>query len=249
MIRREENGLVWWEFELLADYPVRHAIFTRHGGVSPAPYSSLNLASTVGDIQKNVEENLTRMQGVLSVSQLHTAQQCHGDVLQAVSKENLGYPIFCDGLHTSLKEVGLVVRHADCQPALFYDPKNHVAASVHCGWRGSVQNIYAATVNQLVHTYRTDPQDLLVCIGPSLGPKNAQFLNYQTELPPSFWPFQVKPCYFDFWAISRWQLETAGVLPHHIQIAEMDTYAQTDQFFSHRKEKLTGRNAVVIALH
>lgn len=248
MIRREVDGVVWWEFELLADHPVRHGIFTRHGGVSRVPFTSLNVGLSVGDNPADVQTNIERIGASLSTSTLHYALQCHGKDLQHVDADTLSVAAYCDGLHSALPEIGLLIKHADCQPTLFYDPVRHVAANVHSGWRGSVQNIYGETVQALVATHGCNPKDLLVCVGPSLGPKNAQFIHYRTELPEHFWAFQPEPNYFDFWNISRFQLEQAGVLPGNIQIAEIDTFDATEDFFSHRKEKSTGRNATVIVL-
>jgi copper oxidase (laccase) domain-containing protein len=97
--------------------------------------------------------------------------------------------------------------------------------------------------------YLSDPKDLLVCISPSLGPESAEFIHYKTELPESFWQFRQKDNFFDFWNISKWQLTEAGILPHHIQMAEMDTYLLGDQFFSYRRDKTTARQATFSMLH
>src|SRR5690606_29333339 len=105
-----------------------------------------------------------------------------------------------DGMMTAQEGTGLLIRHADCQAAIFYDPKRRVIANIHCGWRGSVQNIYQKTVTQMEERYGTRARDLFVCIGPSLGPYHAEFIHYKEEIPPSFWAFQVRPNHFDFWA-------------------------------------------------
>jgi len=101
-------------------------------------------------------------------------------------------------------------------------------------------------------TYGSQPSDLLVCVSPSLGPDHAEFTNYRTELPEDLWKFRLKQHHFDFWAMSRWQLMKAGVLPQHIQVAEVDTYANPD-YFSHRyatyhQLRQCGRQATVCAL-
>ena len=76
----------------------------------------------------------------------------------------------------------------------------------------------------------------------------ADFINYKKELPEQFLEFEVAPFYFDFWKISMWQLQLAGVLPHHIEIASKCTYSDSDNFFSYRREGVTGRNATMIWL-
>ena len=140
------------------------------------------------------------------------------------------------------------MNHADCQVAIFFDPVKKVVANVHCGWQGNVQNIYAQVIQHLEAEYGSAVEDLLVCISPSLGPENAEFINHRSELPSSFYPFQIKPNYFDFWEISKMQLKKAGVLGHHIEIAQMCTFSGEKDFFSHRRDKETGRNGTVVAL-
>jgi YfiH family protein len=166
---------------------------------------------------------------------------------------SLDYPIvedtpLSDGISTQRPHVALMVTQADCQAAIFYDPINHVLSNVHSGWRSSVLNIYGATVEHMKHVYGSKPEDLLVCVSPSLGPESSQFINYKTELPEAFWEFQVKPLYFDFWSISEEQLKRAGVLSHHIQIAGIDTYANEEDYFSYRRSNKCGRQGTVCAL-
>lgn len=144
--------------------------------------------------------------------------------------------------------LGLTILHADCQVALFYDPIQHAITVTHCGWRGSVQNIYQESIAAMRSLYGTKAENLLVGISPSLGPSASQFIHYQRELPESFYPFQVKPLYFDFWAISKWQLRECGVLPHHIEIAEICTYSHPEDFFSYRRIKTSGRHATIASL-
>jgi len=110
-----------------------------------------------------------------------------------------------------------------------------------------VQNIYAKTIQKLTEL-GSKPKDLLVCISPSLGPEKAEFINHKTELPESFLPFQVKENYFDFWEISKWQLEEAGVQEKNIEIARICTFCDEKDFFSYRRDTKTGRTGTVIAL-
>lgn len=247
MITKELNGLRWHEFELIADCPIIHATFTRHGGCSSGPLASLNIGKSVGDDIDNVHQNVKKMKEALNLHQFHSVKLCHSADVVSLSKENCASNSLCDAITTNIPEQGLMISHADCQTAIFYDPINHALANVHCGWRGNVKNIYRATVQHMQKTYHSKPENLLVCIGPSLGPDNSEFINYKQELPETFWHFQFKTHYFDLWAISEWQLKQAGILPHHIQVAAIDTYA-SDDYFSFRRSKITGRQATVCAL-
>jgi copper oxidase (laccase) domain-containing protein len=122
-------------------------------------------------------------------------------------------------------------------------------ANVHAGWRGQVKQIYRITLDKMACVFGTRPEEVLVCISPSLGPDHSEFIHYQEELPTDFLLFQTKPTYFDLWAISQYQLESCGVLPHHIEIAKIDTYAHPDDFFSYRREKATGHTDPITGSH
>lgn len=245
MIRKEKQGIHWLEFELLADLPyLRHGVFLRHGGHSQGLYTSFNLCPYVGDNLQHVAANLSDAVDIMGVSKFIWGQQHHGKMIADANDANLR----CDGLTTATPKQGLLIHHADCQAAIFVDPVQRAIANVHSGWRGSVQNIYAEAVAYMQRHYQSHPADLLVCISPSLGPQNAEFIHYRQELPEAFWEFQVKPNYFDFWAISTMQLKQCGVLDHHIQIAGISTYAHPEDYYSYRYSKIRGGHGTVVAL-
>lgn len=233
MLKKNKNDISWLEFELLAEAKLKHGVFL----------SELNFGS---HDENTVLKRREHVKSILNIPSLVSGKQCHGKKVSMVFQE--GDNPTCDALATSMPNLGLLLCHADCQASIMYDPINHAVANIHSGWRGSVQNIYAETVSFMKNSFGTNPKDLLVAISPSLGPENAEFIHYRTELPEAFWNFQVKPNYFDFWAISRWQLASCGILPHHIQVAEIDTYADQKKFFSYRRDRTTGRNGTVVAL-
>lgn len=249
MRRVEKNGLQWLEFDQLADIKgLRHGVFLRHGGHSTGNFDSLNLSTRIGDEPASVSRNLHKVQEALQAQNLVWAEQCHGKHVHHIKEQ--AHKIYSEGdaLTTALPGVGLVVHHADCQAAIFYDPMRRAIANAHSGWRGSVQNIYGEVIRSMQETYGSNPADLLVCISPSLGPQSAQFINYKTELPEKFWEFQHKPLYFDFWEISKMQLKQCGVLGHHIEVASICTYTNPQDYFSYRFNKNCGRNGTVICL-
>lgn len=250
MIRKKKGNIEWLEFELLAECPrLTHAVFLRKGGIShEVQYSSLN-ALSYGDDPKYVSENRKRMCAILNINHLVFSKHAHDkhvvNVKIAKNKKYSGY----DALMTQCHNVGLMITHADCQAAIFYDPLHNVCANVHAGWRGQVKNIYQNTVLKMKEEFSTNPKDLLVCISPSLGPENAEFINYRTEFPKEFWDFETKANHFNLWAIARYQLENEGILSHHIQIAELDTFAHPEDFFSYRREKKQGRSEKITGAH
>jgi YfiH family protein len=255
MQRQKSDGIEWLEFDLLQDIPrLKHAVFLRHGGYSEGPYASLNVDFSVGDKEEHVQANLQRIKTQLQQqnsnwNHLVRGKACHGKSIAVVNAQSPEEVIDFDGLMTATPGVSLLMKHADCQIALFYDPKNHAIANIHAGWRGSVVNIYGETVQQMQKIFGSNPANLLVCISPSLGPDEAEFMHYRRELPEEFWPFQVRPTYFDFWAISEHQLQAAGILPHHIEVARLSTYSNSYDFFSYRRDKITGRHATCITLN
>ncbi len=234
MKRKKKNGIVWLEFELLGLFPeVKQAVF-------------LNLE--LGE--KSSPENLKHALKLLEIEKGVKLKQCHKADIKEVRgvDQTLTHFDDFDGVVTNQKEIGLLIRHADCQGAIFYDPVNHALGNVHCGWRGSVLNIYQKIIIKMKTLYGTDPSDLIVCIGPSLGPENAEFKHYKEELPESFWEFQVRPTYFDFWEISRMQLTKAGVPKEQIEIAEICTYENHKEYFSYRRNKATPHHGTLVAL-
>ncbi len=254
MQRFLQDGLEWLEFNLLADIPhLKHAVFLRHGGYSQGPFCSLNTSYDVGDEISHVNANLALIQMHLQQNipialKLIWAKQQHGKHINHIHRNSPHETLDCDALVTTDPGLVLMIKHADCQAAIFYDPTHHAVANIHAGWRGSVLNIYAEAIRYMQNSFGSRPEDLLVCISPSLGPDDAEFIHYSQEFPEEFWGFQAKPNYFDFWAISEYQLQLAGILPHHIEIARMSTYSNLQDYFSYRHDHIAGRHGTCVLL-
>jgi YfiH family protein len=244
-------------FAVLSRVPgLVHGVFGRHGGVSQPPYDTLNVAWSNGDNPDAVCENLARVQRTIGTPRLVAARQVHGTDIQVVdatmlaqATERFGVLLVppADALVTRLSGIGLLIKIADCQAVFLVDPRRKVLANVHCGWRGSVQNILGKVVQLLEERFQCHPADLLAAISPSLGPCCAEFRHYREELPESLWSFRQELQHFDFWAISRWQLRNAGLRAEHIEVAGRCTVCEHDRFFSYRAAKVTGRMAAVLA--
>lgn len=232
---------------------VPHGMFRRSGGTSSAPFASLNFSEHIGDRQERVQTNRTLAIGALQLRSLVAVRQVHADRVLVVDQEHThgeleGY----DAIISTLAGVGLLIQQADCQAVLLHAPQQEVVAAVHCGWRGSVTDIIGKTIHCLQSACGVNPADLRAAISPSLGPCCAEFIHYQRELPAWMHAFQVRPAYFDFWAISRRQLMTAGVPAKQIDIAAVCTRCDHN-FFSYRRAQqedngITGRNGSIIGL-
>jgi len=248
----EINGLPCYRSSLLALFPeVAHGFFTRLGGGSRGPYESLNLSFTVGDLPEQVAANRRRVQEALGLETLAGALQVHGrrEAVIPHLPANPGLEVpEVDILITRQPRVGLLIKQADCQAVMLYDPRRRVAANVHCGWRGNVQNVLGEAVQALRERCRCRAEDLYAVIGPGLGPCCAEFRHFREEFPPGLWTYQARPAYFDLWRLSRKQLEGAMVPPSHIEVAGLCTRCHPQSFFSYRRDKITGRQGAVIAL-
>jgi polyphenol oxidase len=250
---RSENGLSLLQFDILKQHKkITHAFFTREGGISQSPYHSLNVSLSCGDDENIVTINKQKVKN--TIEYIHGSKVVltrpmleHGIEIKEITPGNCHALHTCDVMVTKYPNIALMITHADCQAAFIYDPIQHVVANIHSGWRGNVQNIYQTSVEYLKRVHHSKPENLIACIGPSLGPESSQFLNYKTELPSSFLDFQIKPLYFDLWAISQHQLIEAGLKPEHVQVAKIDTFKDPN-FFSYRRDKPTGRNPAIVVL-
>ncbi|MBU2551800.1 MAG: polyphenol oxidase family protein [Proteobacteria bacterium] len=252
----QNNGLVYYGFDLFAPFEeLVHGVFTRHGGVSPPPCEGLNLAFLDADREDNVRTNLDLAAEALDLDGLCFAGQVHGDRVLVVgngdgcrprsrAEVRRGY----DALITRRPGMGLLVKLADCQGVLLYDPRTRTLGLVHSGWRGSVKNILGLTVSRMVEAFGVRPEDLRAGISPSLGPCCAEFVHYQNELPRDFWDYEVGDRRFDFWAISRDQLRAAGLKTEHIETAGLCTKCNGLTFYSYRRDPVTGRFGLIAGL-
>ncbi len=263
MQRIDQNGVIFYQFEGLNGEPgVDQAIFTRLGGISQGPYTSLNLGHTVGDDLKAVTINHHRAleavgwqrQDVATCYQVHSAQ------VGVVGLDDRGrVRPNTDALLTDQPGVMLMQRFADCVPVLFFDQRQRVVGLAHAGWRGLVVGVLPATVKRLIQAFDSRPADLWAGIGPAIGPccyevgpevvaEVAGALGVKPQNDANPFVRQVNGrVHLNLWAAARHQLETAGL--GQIESARTCTACRVDEWFSHRAEKgKTGRFGAVIGL-
>ena len=253
-----KSGLSCFQFHLIEGFSedVEHAVFTRNGGVSNAPFNSLNVKFNIGDERDAVKENRRKIMKSMGVRHCISAAQTHSRNVLTIDAP-LSEVLFgggqatieiadTDGFVTNQPRVGLMLQVADCQAILFYDPGKKILGMAHAGWRGLKQNISEVVVDEMVKL-GAKPENILVGISPSLGPKHSEFTDPLRELGLDFEPFIHKKM-VDFWEYSRRQLMSLGIQERRIEIARIDTAdaAEGGKFFSHRREKgKTGRFAMV----
>lgn len=246
MLRKQINSLVIYEFPLFENLPVTHGCCTYHGGTGPY---NLNFGLNTEDTPLKIEQNYSLLAKALSIPKPFIANQVHRTDHALITPTSPHISPDVDILLTNDPNCPLAIQHADCQAALFYDPKNHAIATAHAGWRGQTLDIYKITISLMHKYFSSNPSDILVAISPSLGPEHSEFLNYKTELPPHFHPYQTKLNHFNLWQIAKDQLLKEGILPNNLQIASICTKTHKEDFFSFRRERNTGRNLSFINLH
>jgi len=245
----EKRKVEWLEFDLLERYPhVAHGVFLRHGGASRGPYNTLNISDQVGDHPDSVKINREVIRKEIGLEKLFFANQVHGTNVHRVTAKNLDKHATADALFTTERNIGLGAVHADCQAAIFYDPVHEAIGVAHAGWKGLSQNIYGKLVATMHQEIGTQAHNLIVCISPSLGPDHAEYKDYKHKLSPDLWNFQIKPYYFDFWSIGKQQLGVCGVSEKNVELSELCTACNVQDYFSYREEKNTGRNATIVGL-
>lgn len=252
------QSLCYYQFEQLQD--VRHGIFTRLGGVSQAPWDTLNIGGTVGDDLVAVRRNHELMYQALGLSAdcIVTTWQVHGADVVIAQKPVTGrrWLAQADGLITDQAGLGLLMRFADCVPLLFYDPHRRAVGIAHAGWRGTVRGIAANVIKAMQSAYGCRPSDIIVGIGPSICGRCFQVGEEVVNALADYFGdteglVRRNPddgsAYVDLWAANERDLRRVGV--QHISVTHLCTYQHTNQFYSHRAEKgQTGRFGAVIAL-
>ena len=162
----QNNGLLWLSSSLLDGQPVRHGFSTRLGGVSPAPWDSLNLGISRGDSDENVWENYRRFCAAVGVAPESTVftQQTHSENIRQVTGQDAGKGLLhprnytdVDALITDCPGLSLVVFSADCGTILLFDPVHRAIGAVHAGWRGTAAGIAAKTALKMHDAFGTEP--------------------------------------------------------------------------------------------
>ena len=222
-----------------------------------------NMALHTGDDRGQVNANRKSFLESLhlKLENLVTAEQVHGTNIQIVSRKHFGSGAMSeqtalpktDALITGEKGVLLGIFTADCLPIFIYDPITPAIAIIHAGWRGTIAEISRLVMDKMVQTFKTDPSNCFVAIGPSIcsacfevSPEVADLfgkVNPETVIRKDA-GFKV-----DLSGFNSCLFEQAGVKPENIDVANLCTGCRNEEFFSYRIEKGTkGRMMGIIAL-
>lgn len=234
---------------------VKQAFSTRMGGVSKGDCATMSFGFSLGDNKDNVIENYRLFCNAFGAdsNMAVLSQQTHTANLRVVTREDIGKGIFkerdysdIDGLVTNEKGIVLVTQYADCTPLAFYDPVKKVVATSHAGWRGTVQEIAAKTVELMADRFGCDPAHILCGIGPNIGK-----CCYEVDDPViseinKLGYLDTEKCYdikgdgkymLDLREVNRQILVNSGIRPENIDVADLCTCCHSDVFHSHRATK------------
>lgn len=227
---------------------------TRRGGISTANYASMNLCHYVGDDPDNVAKNrfLFCSTHHIEPNNMLFPQQTHGDKIihinthflqqtEKIQQESL-YGI--DAIITDIPKVCIGISTADCVPVLFYDRKKQAIGAAHAGWRGTIAQIVVKTIRLMTESFHTNPDDLMVAIGPCISKENYEvgdeiydiFNNagFQVETLFSKNP-DTKKYHLDLREANKWLLAETGISKSNIFVSDLCTFANSDTLFSARK--------------
>ncbi len=270
MIKHVAGSLEYYSFANLdAHGRVTCCVMSRAGGLSRGAFESLNLGMRTDDDYDAVVDNRAQLSLITSAfpDLLTFAQQVHGASVAVVTGDLIGSGAGdadtaipdTDAMVTNIPDVPLVVLVADCCPVAFFDPVAGAVGIAHAGWRGTAAGIAAETINKMTAEFGSDPADIIVGIGPSIGPCCYQVGEEVVDQLEVAYPDLAdrvfdrtrgaKP-YFDLWQANRMIIGGAGLQDSNIETAGLCTVCHQDTFFSHRADGgNTGRFGALIMLH
>ncbi len=231
---------------------VRAACSTRDGGVSVSSYASLNLGDHVGDDPRAVTENRRRFTQQLQAHPVFM-KQVHG---WGVARLDAGTPDATEGdaCWTTERGVACTMMVADCLPVLLADAAGGVVGAAHCGWRGLAGADGCGVLEALVEQMRPALQgDLVAWLGPCIGPGafevgpevRAAFTARDTQAQSCFRPHGDGKFLADLPALARLRLQAIDVTSIHGNDGSSAwcTVTEASRFFSHRRDRVSGRFA------
>lgn len=296
MIAQQQETTCYLRFHHISQFPnVIHGIFTRQGGYSLPPYRGLNTLGSLrgGDDLDTVVQNRKLAMHSLELddypcvtlwnvhgAEVHVPDIAHnwrGDWANRSYYDRKWTPEEIhkgDALMTNQPGVALALSFADCVPIVFHDPVRQVIGIAHGGWRGTARGVVLATVDAMRERFGSQPHDILVGIGPAIGPCCYEVSQQVCDLFLGTQQFETMPTQelyrdairesatfttqqladreslrLDLWETNRKQLLFAGLTAEHIEVSGVCTSCHVDHFYSHRTEHgKTGRFPVIIAL-
>lgn len=242
IIERYDKDMLYYEFEELKKFSFVNHLFS----------------SKIGWNLENTMENISKIFNVKKSNILHL-KQIHSNHIEIIDEKtfNGGKNIVKegDGLITDLSNIVLMTYHADCVPIYFLDKEQRVVGLAHGGWRGSFDNISGNMAYAFIEKFNSKPQDILVAIGPSIGPCcyeiSKELGDKFIEKYNDFQDILIKrdsSIYLDLWKLNYLQVKRVGILDKNIILSNTCTSCNIDKFYSYRKETTKDRMVAAISL-
>ncbi|KAM5181933.1 purine nucleoside phosphorylase LACC1 [Mantella aurantiaca] len=247
-----KGDLVILKSQLIPEESFLHGFTTRCGGITCIPtLSGLNLFCSPKrkDPRAVVTENFRRLGKAAGFDpQTYVPIKVdHAEIVKILGKTE---PARYDGIVTNQKGVTIAAPGADCIPILFCDPVKKVCGAAHSGWKGTLLGVSMATVNAMISEYQCDVKDILVVLGPSVGPccftlNQEDARAFHDIAPQCVRQIESPEPYVDIRRATRVLLERGGILPQNIQddtIADKSqnvtfcTSCHPENFFSHVRD-------------
>ena len=236
---------------IVPDWPapgnVRALVTTRNAGASTGAYASMNLGQRVGDDPSIVRDNRALLRTYLP-DEPKWLNQVHG--ARVVAANQIEGAVDADASFTHESRTVCAIMIADCMPVLFADRDASVVGAAHAGWRGLAGGVLENTVASL----GVEPARLVAWLGPAIGPSAFEvgdevreaFLAVDPAAEAAFRPHKPGKWFADIFLLGRQRLARGGVTDIHG--GGLCTYSDPSRFFSHRRDKVSGRMAAMIWL-
>jgi len=234
------------KFNIFEEYSdiITHGITERDTDFIHVDYNS--------EIFKNSKATLARELNVME-RDLFFINQVHDKNIRLINEASINNIENYDGLMTNSSGKVLCTCYADCVPLLFFDPVKNVIASVHSGWKGTIKMIGQETVLKMIHEYNSKAEDILIGIGPSIGPccfevQEDIYEQFRKKLPIGAFEDEGK-MFVDLWNSNIYMLTQIGVKRENIECKGICTSCNSNRFFSYRKgDKDSGRFTAFIMI-
>lgn len=243
----KNNGISYYQIESFQKTGlVDHCFTTRQGGVSVGEYESMNLRMNCDDKRENILKNYEIICNEINVDykKLVFSNQVHEDKIYIADKTDCGNGIVfenklksADALITAESGVPLITFYADCVSVFLLDTEKKVIALAHSGWKGTVKNISAKTVEKMREQFECN--EIIAAIGPSIGEccfeVGDDVAEIFSELNEGVVRKYGEKYHVNLQKTIENQLICAGIKQENITVANICTCCNSDLLFSHRK--------------
>ncbi len=230
-----------YRFSHIDDLGFKTFVSGRNGGVSHAPFASLNTDATRGDAPSNVEKNMAIIKDAAGVRAIWAPRQVHGDSIALITDTFADSTTQADAAMTNIQGVAVAVRTADCLPVILVDPVTKTVAAIHAGRKGTELFITSKTVQMMKTRLNVNAKNLHAALGPCIR-KCCYEVDEEGAIYFHKCCGQGEGRMIDIATANINQLTLAGLLTSNIYDCGICASCESDRFYSHRKESgATGR--------